>query len=293
MLSIETRADIHTGPLAFGSVDSPNPLLSSSPAAPSLIGGHLSNSVQSFGSLPADTSSAPAPSKRNNMTTTPAQPAAKKPLDPHMFFTKKSTPATQSQQSQSSQSSQQPQQPHPSQQAQQPQHPQSTQSHITSPPPSMNGHPMAPNHGQFRPSSSQSMMQQGQQMRQNGAPFVPRPMGMGQGMPQYAQQHHGMPYGYPQQQYQVSRNSLTSADKNSTLDSILNNSSIPSGNHNNNNNTINSNSSIPNISSNSVDLLLLSCLPVEAHPVYLKHNHLPLHLLLSCPTALFRQHLPQ
>lgn len=78
-----------------------------------------------------------------------------------------------------------------------------------------------------------------------------------------------------------------------TLDSILNNSSIPSGNHNNNNNTINSNSSIPNISSNSVDLLLLSCLPVEAHPVYLKHNHLPLHLLLSCPTALFRQHLPQ
>ena len=47
---------LNTGNIAFGTanVDSPNPLLSSSPAAPSLTGAHLAGTVKSFGSIDAD-----------------------------------------------------------------------------------------------------------------------------------------------------------------------------------------------------------------------------------------------
>jgi len=209
---LSVNADL-PGPLAFGSVDSPNPLLSSSPAAPSLIGGHLSNSVQSFGSLPADTSSATPNQdpRKPTMTTATPQAPAKKPLDPHSFFMAKpkAAAATQSQQSQQPQAQQSQSQQPQSQQSHQGQHP---QSHMSSPPPTMNGHPMGQPQGQFRPSSSQSMMQQGQ-MRPNGAPYgQQRPMGMNPGMPHY-QQHPGAPYnmGYPgPPQYAVSLDSFYS-----------------------------------------------------------------------------------
>ena len=57
-------AGLTAGNLAFGTVDSPNPLLSSSPAAPSTTGAHLGNdTVKSFGSIEADTSDAHRPAK--------------------------------------------------------------------------------------------------------------------------------------------------------------------------------------------------------------------------------------
>ncbi|BEI85507.1 hypothetical protein CcaverHIS002_0509080 [Cutaneotrichosporon cavernicola] len=75
------------GNLAFGTVDSPNPLLSSSPAAPSTTGGHLADAVKSFGSLDAETNAAGAsmirPPRRTSGGANPAVPTQKKQLDPH------------------------------------------------------------------------------------------------------------------------------------------------------------------------------------------------------------------
>ncbi|KLT45414.1 hypothetical protein CC85DRAFT_282480 [Cutaneotrichosporon oleaginosum] len=74
------------GNLAFGTVDSPNPLLSSSPAAPSTTGGHLADAVKSFGSLDAETTAAGASMIRPPRRTSggnPATPTQKKQLDPH------------------------------------------------------------------------------------------------------------------------------------------------------------------------------------------------------------------
>ncbi|WVQ80835.1 hypothetical protein IAT38_002942 [Cryptococcus sp. DSM 104549] len=51
--------DIKKGNIAFGTVDHPNSMLSSSPAAPSTTGGHLADSVKSFGTIDADASSDP------------------------------------------------------------------------------------------------------------------------------------------------------------------------------------------------------------------------------------------
>jgi hypothetical protein len=111
-------------------------------------------------------------------TTAPVPTPAKKPMDVHQFFTK---PAGKSQNLQN------------------PANPHAASPSITSPPPT-NGHPSQP--PQFRPQT----MPQGQ-MRPNGAPYQPRPMPGGQGMPPY-QQHQGVPYnmmGYPPQGYHVSR----------------------------------------------------------------------------------------
>ncbi|GMK55230.1 hypothetical protein CspeluHIS016_0202860 [Cutaneotrichosporon spelunceum] len=90
------------GNLAFGTVDSPNPLLSSSPAAPSTTGGHLADAVKSFGSLDAETNAAGAsmirPPRRTSGGANPATSTQKKLLDPHSFFSGKpqhgSTPGT-------------------------------------------------------------------------------------------------------------------------------------------------------------------------------------------------------
>lgn len=97
------KGDINTdnaGSLAFGTVDSPNPLLSSSPAAPSTTGGHLADAVKSFGSIDAETtatgSSMIRPPRRTSggSATQPAATAAatsgpgasRKKLDVHSLF---------------------------------------------------------------------------------------------------------------------------------------------------------------------------------------------------------------
>ncbi|KAL7421895.1 hypothetical protein Q5752_003667 [Cryptotrichosporon argae] len=94
--------DFKRGPLAFGTVDQPNPLLSSSPAAPSITGTHLEDSVKSFGSIDASNESNPnivRPPRRvsgpgsaagpangaPSAAASPAAPPAKK-LDVHSLF---------------------------------------------------------------------------------------------------------------------------------------------------------------------------------------------------------------
>ncbi|KAK8864522.1 hypothetical protein IAR55_001772 [Kwoniella newhampshirensis] len=94
--------DIQRGSINFGTVDSPNPMLSSSPAAPSTTGGHLADSVKSFGSIDADASSDPNAVKTRRLSslapssaTSPVAgaPAAKK-LDMHSLFAGKPHPAS-------------------------------------------------------------------------------------------------------------------------------------------------------------------------------------------------------
>ena len=87
------------GNLAFGTVDSPHPLLSSSPAAPSLTGAHLSDNVKSFGSIDADSStdtSAVKASRRSSTLspplTSPPPNAGQKLLDMHALFGAKPKP---------------------------------------------------------------------------------------------------------------------------------------------------------------------------------------------------------
>lgn len=81
-----------SGNLAFGTVDSPNPLLSSSPAVPSLTGSHLADNVKSFGSIDADGSSDPSAVKGASRASAAASPlpagspAPKKELNLHSLF---------------------------------------------------------------------------------------------------------------------------------------------------------------------------------------------------------------
>lgn len=98
-ISMCSAADGRKGNLAFGTVDSPNPLLSSSPAAPSTTGSHLADAVKSFGSLDAETTAAGAsmirPPRRTSGGANPATPTTKKQLDPHnvhSFFVGKPQP---------------------------------------------------------------------------------------------------------------------------------------------------------------------------------------------------------
>jgi translation initiation factor 4G len=79
------------GSLAFGTVDSPNPLLSSSPAAPSVTGQHLADNVKSFGTIEADgtdPNSVKPPSRRTSGLNTPMSPPMqqKKSFDMHAGF---------------------------------------------------------------------------------------------------------------------------------------------------------------------------------------------------------------
>ncbi|WWD17169.1 hypothetical protein CI109_101607 [Kwoniella shandongensis] len=92
--------DIKRGSINFGTVDSPNPMLSSSPAAPSTTGGHLADSVKTFGSIDADASSDPNAVKTRRISslapssaTSPVAgaPPAKK-LDMHSLFAGKPHP---------------------------------------------------------------------------------------------------------------------------------------------------------------------------------------------------------
>lgn len=81
-MSIPTNLAHFLGSIAFGTVDSPNPLLSSSPAAPSITGTHLADNVKAFGSIEADPST--------EATARRANPAAK--LDAHALFGAKPKP---------------------------------------------------------------------------------------------------------------------------------------------------------------------------------------------------------
>jgi translation initiation factor 4G len=80
------------GNLAFGTVDSPNPLLSSSPAAPAATGSHLADAVKSFGSIDAETTATGAsmirPPRRTSGGANPTAPSGlpQKKLDVHSLF---------------------------------------------------------------------------------------------------------------------------------------------------------------------------------------------------------------
>ncbi|WWC89214.1 uncharacterized protein L201_004132 [Kwoniella dendrophila CBS 6074] len=88
--------DIKRSNIAFGTVDHPNPMLSSSPAAPSTTGSHLSDAVKSFGSIEADASNDANAVKTKRMSslgasssTSPVAGGAalpKKNLDLHSLF---------------------------------------------------------------------------------------------------------------------------------------------------------------------------------------------------------------
>ena len=51
LLVVHYASLINVGNIAFGTVDSDNPVLSSSPAAPSMTGAHLDSTVEEFGSI--------------------------------------------------------------------------------------------------------------------------------------------------------------------------------------------------------------------------------------------------
>jgi len=91
------------GSIAFGTVDSPNPLLSSSPAAPSTTGAHLADTVKAFGSIDADASTDPSAVKAARRTSTlvslvmtsppvPGVVPPKQQLDMHALFGAKPQP---------------------------------------------------------------------------------------------------------------------------------------------------------------------------------------------------------
>ncbi|WVW84052.1 hypothetical protein I302_106080 [Kwoniella bestiolae CBS 10118] len=95
--------DIKRGSIAFGTVDHPNPMLSSSPAAPSTTGSHLSDAVKSFGSIDADASNDSNAVKTKRMSSLGASSATspvpgpgavppKKNLDLHSLFAGKPHP---------------------------------------------------------------------------------------------------------------------------------------------------------------------------------------------------------
>ncbi|OWZ62346.1 hypothetical protein AYX15_05480, partial [Cryptococcus neoformans] len=79
------------GNIAFGTVDSPNTALSSSPAAPSTTGGHLADAVKSFGSIDADGNSDPdvVKTRRTSSLSNPIGPVQEKKLSVHSLFTSK------------------------------------------------------------------------------------------------------------------------------------------------------------------------------------------------------------
>lgn len=206
-------ADGKRGPLAFGTVNSPNPLLSSSPAAPSVTGQHLADNVKSFGTIEADANTDPNtvkhPSRRTSGVSTPMSPplaqggqiqglpstggAPKKEFNMHAGFGRPQMPQHAQQQ--------QPQQQHqlPLQMQGQPipQHPgQAYQQFRPSGPvrsPQMNN--AVPNYAGAAPFRPPQGMQQ-QPIRTNG--MAPRPY-VPQGYPPQAQQQ----YMY-QQNYYVS-----------------------------------------------------------------------------------------
>lgn len=176
-----------SGSIAFGTVDSPNPLLSSSPVAPSMTGTHLADNVKAFGSIDADATTDPNAVKatRRASALSPNQ-APRRPLDVHALFGKPQ-PA--------------PMQPSLS----------SNGSYDHFRPPQPNGTPRSPV-GPGMPSYNGQVIQQGFRpgMMPNGQ--APRP-NMQQGIPQMPQ---GMPrmmsyglhppqgqymMGYPQQYY--------------------------------------------------------------------------------------------
>ncbi|WRT66489.1 uncharacterized protein IL334_003448 [Kwoniella shivajii] len=102
--------DIKRGNIAFGTVDHPNPMLSSSPAAPSTTGAHLSDAVKSFGSIDAEASNDPNAVKTKRMSSlgpsssistvaggsAGAGTAPKKNLDLHSLFAGKAQAQAQS-----------------------------------------------------------------------------------------------------------------------------------------------------------------------------------------------------
>ncbi|WVQ72365.1 hypothetical protein IAR50_001917 [Cryptococcus sp. DSM 104548] len=92
-LLVAGNADFKKGNLAFGTVDSPSAALSSSPAAPSMTGGHLSDAVKSFGSIDAaDKQGGPDAigSRRSSMLSNAAAgPSQGKKLSVHALFSSK------------------------------------------------------------------------------------------------------------------------------------------------------------------------------------------------------------
>nr|ODN97506.1 translation initiation factor 4G [Cryptococcus depauperatus CBS 7855] len=84
--------DFKKSNIAFGTVNVPNSILSSSPAAPSTTGGHLADSVKSFGTIDADGNTDPSVVKtRKPSTLNPSAPSSdKQQLNVHSLFTSRS-----------------------------------------------------------------------------------------------------------------------------------------------------------------------------------------------------------
>jgi translation initiation factor 4G len=212
--------ELTPGSIAFGTVDSPNPLLSSSPAAPSTTGAHLADTVKSFGSIEADASTDPnavkAPSRRtstlNSAATSPSAPPKK--LDMHSLFTSKPPAAPVASPSPAAdrrQSIGQQQFNGPPNSAPHPYGMMPTQPHLRAPPGAvMPGQPRSPVLAQAMPPNQFGI--QGPQIQQGFRPQQP-------GMPQQNATQQGMvrpngiqpgirpnlmpqpPYGMPQGQF--------------------------------------------------------------------------------------------
>jgi translation initiation factor 4G len=178
------------GNIAFGTVDLPNPLLSSSPAAPSLTGSHLADTVKSFGSIQADSATDTDAVKASRPNMSPSAPP--KQLDVHALFGAKK-----------------PVNGMPSQGGYTP-YPQNPGQHMRPPGPGQSRSPVLGN-PQFAPQMQQGFRPQPQPVR----PMQPmqRPVqGMGQyGMHPGPQSQFPM-MGYPGQNYYVScwKDQLTS-----------------------------------------------------------------------------------
>ncbi|OCF38389.1 translation initiation factor 4G [Kwoniella heveanensis CBS 569] len=225
--------DIKRGNIAFGTVDHPNAMLSSSPAAPSTTGAHLSDAVKSFGSLAADASSESDAVKTKRQSSSVPSTATSpvpgsgpsKPLDMHALFAGKPKPA----QSPVPSSISPPVQGGPvppahdrrqsmGQSGFQPgpnglsQSPYTGAPHLRPPVSGLPNQPRSPNlaqnmvPGQFTPSGVPTQVQQGfrpppQQtpVRPNGPQAIPRNMMMGPGAYGMHPGHQGP--GYPMMQY--------------------------------------------------------------------------------------------
>ncbi|ODN94166.1 hypothetical protein L198_05017 [Cryptococcus wingfieldii CBS 7118] len=92
-LLVAGNGEFKKGNLAFGTVDSPTAALSSSPAAPSMTGGHLSDAVRSFGSIDAadkqDGPDAISSRRSSVLGNAAAGPSQGKKLGIHALFSSK------------------------------------------------------------------------------------------------------------------------------------------------------------------------------------------------------------
>ncbi|KAK4690002.1 GPI-anchor transamidase subunit U, partial [Tremellales sp. Uapishka_1] len=195
------------GNLAFGTVDSENSMLSSSPAAPHITGTHLDDNVKSFGSVEAeaDANAANLVKARRTSTLNVSSPAAgpAKKLDVHALFGAKpqaqAVPPTDRRQS-VGQSFQPSGLPNSSS------HPFQPLNGNLRPPPTGMSQPRSPVMGQpqysGQPQPQPGFRPQMAQPQRSNAQMPPMQQRMGQGMGQYGMHPGQQGPGYPMMGYQ-------------------------------------------------------------------------------------------